>query len=92
MDEADKMIDMGLEEQVNQILGLIPPHINKDSTDEAAVYRQEEEMRKNSKFYKTVWMFSATFEPKVEKMTKSYLTFPSHVCIGTDGATKKNIL
>lgn len=61
------------------------------ASSEPEVLRQEQEMVSQQKFYRCMWMFSATFEPKVEAMTKKYLKYPSQISVGAEGATKKNI-
>lgn len=56
------MIDMGLEESVNYILGSIPQNLQK-SEKEKEVAQQEEQMIRGEKFYKTFMMYSATMLP-----------------------------
>jgi len=62
LDEADKMVDLGLEEAVNGVLGSIPDSISKGSS-ERDVERQLGEMDREEKLYKTILMFSATMQP-----------------------------
>lgn len=62
LDEADKMIDLGMEESVNNILNSIPTNIQK-TDKERDVAIQEEMMSRGEKFYRTFMMFSATMLP-----------------------------
>lgn len=70
MDEADRMIDMGFEADVNYILDALPVSNEKPDTDEA---ENPEELRrlmgKEGKFRQTV-MFSATMPSAVERLAK----------------------
>lgn len=90
LDEADKMIDLNLEDSVNFIIDKIPEQIHKGETEEL-VRSQEEEMVQGKRNYKTFMMFSATMQPLVEKMARQYLKHPSFIQIGEDGASKRDI-
>ncbi|KND04410.1 uncharacterized protein SPPG_00140 [Spizellomyces punctatus DAOM BR117] len=85
MDEADRMIDMGFEADVNYILDALPVSNIKPDTDEA---ENPEELRKalgkETRFRQTV-MFSATMPAAVERLAKRYLRRPAVVTIGTAG-------
>ncbi|KAJ3015985.1 DEAD (Asp-Glu-Ala-Asp) box polypeptide 23 [Thoreauomyces humboldtii] len=87
MDEADRMIDMGFEADVNYILDALPVSNIKPDTDDAedpeALRRQliEQDM---VRFRQTV-MFSATMPSAVERLAKRYLRRPAVVTIGTAG-------
>jgi ATP-dependent RNA helicase DDX23/PRP28 len=73
LDEADKMIEMDLEESVNKIISSIPSSLAK-SEDEKAARQQEELMRVDqSSACTTFMMFSATMLPEVEKLAKKFL-------------------
>ena len=63
LDEADKMIDLELEESVNTILEAIPHNLQKSSESEREVAEQEQQMIRGEKVYKTFVMFSATMLP-----------------------------
>ena len=70
LDEADKMIEMDLEESVNKIISCIPRHLAK-STDEKTARQQEMMMkREKTQFCTTFMMFSATMLPEVEKLAR----------------------
>ena len=87
LDEADKMIDYGLEDSVNTIINQIPEHLHKGD-DEALVKRQEEMMCSGEANYKTFFMFSATMQPLVEKMARLYLKHPAFIQVGEIGDKK----
>lgn len=85
LDEADKMIDMGFEPEVQKILEFMPVTNVKPDTDEAEdenVLRQNWQTR--DKYRQTV-MFTATMPPTVERLAKSYLRRPAIVYIGSIG-------
>lgn len=90
LDEADKMIEMDLEESVNNIIASIPESLQK-SDDEYELRKQEEEMAQGKSFYRCFMMFSATMQPEIEKLSRKYLKHPAHVQVGEPGGAKKNI-
>ncbi|EPZ35242.1 P-loop containing nucleoside triphosphate hydrolase protein [Rozella allomycis CSF55] len=79
MDEADRMIDMGFEIDVNFILDNLPASTQKPE-DKA----EDLKFLKNKRFRQTT-MFSATMPPSVERMAKKYLKKPAVVTIGIAG-------
>lgn len=85
LDEADRMIDMGFEPDVQKILEYMPVTNQKPDTDEA---EDEEKLLANfnskNKYRQTV-MFTATMPPAVERLARSYLRRPSIVYIGSAG-------
>nr|CAG8475242.1 169_t:CDS:10 [Entrophospora candida] len=85
MDEADRMIDMGFETDVNVILDALPVSNVKPDTEEA---ENPVEMLKKigtKERYRQTVMFSATMPPAVERLAKRYLRRPAVVTIGTAG-------
>ncbi|KAJ2044051.1 mRNA splicing protein prp28 [Coemansia sp. RSA 2337] len=75
MDEADRMIDMGFEDDVNFILDALPVSNRKPDGYEGT-----------SEFaYRQTTMFSATMPPVVERLARKYLRSPATVTIGTAG-------
>ncbi|VDD82848.1 unnamed protein product [Mesocestoides corti] len=85
LDEADKMIDMGFEPHVNNILSYLPVTNQKPDTEEA---EQDDKLLANfstkQKYRQTV-MFTATMPPAVERLARSYLRRPATVYVGTAG-------
>lgn len=85
MDEADRMIDMGFEADVQKILDHMPATNLKPDTDEA-----EDEtnllinLKSKDKYRQTV-MFTATMPPPLERLARSYLRRPATVYIGSIG-------
>lgn len=85
MDEADRMIDMGFEPDVQKILEYMPVTNLKPDTDEA---EDAEKLMENfftkDKYRQTV-MFTATMPPAVERLARTYLRRPATVYIGSIG-------
>jgi len=82
MDEADRMIDMGFEADVNFILDQLPVSNIKPDTDES---ENSLTNRVNKTLYRQTVMFSATMPPAVERLAKKYLRRPAIVNIGNVG-------
>jgi len=80
LDEADRMIDLGFEPQVNGILDAMPSTHLK-SEDETEASRQENQRGK----YRITTMYSATMPPGVDRLARKYLRRPAHVIIGEVG-------
>lgn len=85
MDEADRMVDLGFEDQVNKILESLPVTNIKPDTDDA------ENTQKMSKFlggkdrYRQTMMYTATMPPAIERIARQYLRRPATVIIGNAG-------
>ncbi|AFZ81122.1 DEAD box ATP-dependent RNA helicase family member protein [Theileria equi strain WA] len=90
LDEADRMIDMGFEEVVNDILDCIPTTNLKDDNEYTAI-EQELSMKAGHRRYRITHMFSATMPPAVEKLTRKYLRAPAFISIGDVGGGKRSI-
>ncbi|KAL5007764.1 hypothetical protein ScPMuIL_016570 [Solemya velum] len=85
MDEADRMIDMGFEPDVQKILEYLPVSNMKPDNDDA---EDDEKMLKNfntKKKYRQTVMFTATMPTAVERLARSYLRRPAVVYIGSAG-------
>uniref|UniRef100_A0A8B9KSM1 Probable ATP-dependent RNA helicase DDX23 n=1 Tax=Astyanax mexicanus TaxID=7994 RepID=A0A8B9KSM1_ASTMX len=92
LDEADRMIDMGFEPDVQKILEYIPVTNQKPDTDEA---EDPEKMTQNfesgkHKYRQTV-MFTATMPPAVERLARSYLRRAAVVYIGSAGKPHERV-
>ncbi|KAF9160926.1 mRNA splicing protein prp28 [Actinomortierella ambigua] len=93
MDEADRMINMGFEADVNFILDALPASNIKPDTDDA------EDASKMTKVvdgvsnlkYRQTTMFSATMPPAVERLAKAYLRRPAVVTIGQAGQAVETV-
>ncbi|XP_061760569.1 probable ATP-dependent RNA helicase DDX23 [Nerophis ophidion] len=92
LDEADRMIDMGFEPDVQKILEYIPVTNQKPDTEEA---EDPEKMKMNfdsgkHKYRQTV-MFTATMPAAVERLARSYLRRPAVVYIGSAGKPHERV-
>lgn len=86
LDEADRMIDLGFEPDVIEILKFLPVSNQKPDTDDA---ENPDLMTRNlhsakAKYRQTV-MFTATMPSAVERLARSYLRRPAVVYIGSIG-------
>jgi len=91
LDEADRMIDMGFEPQVNAVMeamgsGNLKPEDQAEELDARALDTLHGAGIATSK-YRTTYMFSATMPPSVERLARSYLRNPAVVTIGSAGKT-----
>merc|ERR1712142_860459 len=85
MDEADRMIDMGFEADVQKILDHMPVTNQKPDTEVAEdTHHLVENFRSKNKYRQTV-MFTATMPPAVERLARTYLRRPAIVHIGSIG-------
>ncbi|EEB09056.1 U5 snRNP-associated protein Prp28 [Schizosaccharomyces japonicus yFS275] len=83
MDEADRMVDMGFEEDVNKALTSLPPSGHDD--DEAMVAGEDLLRSTRPTRARQTVMFSATLPTRVENLAKRYLNKPIMLTIGTIG-------
>uniref|UniRef100_A0AC34QDQ4 RNA helicase n=1 Tax=Panagrolaimus sp. JU765 TaxID=591449 RepID=A0AC34QDQ4_9BILA len=91
MDEADRMLDMGFEQDVNAILEFIPVSNLKPDTDDAEnVETLLANFNTKQKYRQTV-MFTATMSPPVERLARQYLRRPAVVNIGTVGKPTERV-
>uniref|UniRef100_T1J8Z4 Probable ATP-dependent RNA helicase DDX23 n=1 Tax=Strigamia maritima TaxID=126957 RepID=T1J8Z4_STRMM len=90
-DEADRMIDMGFEPDVQKILEYMPVTNQKPDNEDA---ENDAKMMKNfnskNKYRQTV-MFTATMPPAVERLARTYLRRPAVVYVGSAGKPTERV-
>lgn len=79
MDEADRMVDLGFEVDLNFILDSMPATYAKPDSAEAA------QDNKEFKGWRVTTLFSATMPAAVERLARVYLRKPATVTIGNAG-------
>lgn len=82
MDEADKMIDMGFEKSLQQILSYLPTNEHLQQSLDGRIFRVSKRLS---------LMFTATISPAIEKITKNYLTTPGYLFVGGANELVDNI-
>lgn len=78
MDEADRMVDLGFELDLNFILDAMPSTFAKPDTAEATLATEWKGLRVTT-------LFSATMPPAVDRLARKYLRKPATVTIGNAG-------
>ena len=90
MDEADRMIDMGFEDQVIEVLNSMGGLLK--SEDENLAEQQVQNAQSGQGIYRVTAMFSATMPTEVEIIARTYLRHPVSVRIGdVDSGKNKRI-
>nr|XP_006814070.1 PREDICTED: probable ATP-dependent RNA helicase DDX23-like [Saccoglossus kowalevskii] len=85
LDEADRMIDMGFEPDVQHILEYLPVSNQKPDTDDAEDHDKLLANFASKHKYRQTVMFTATMPPPVERIARNYLRRPAVVHIGSVG-------
>lgn len=85
LDEADRMIDLGFEPDVQKILEYMPVTNLKPDTEEAEDSKVLLANYNSKKKYRQTVMFTATMPPAVERLARTYLRRPAVVYIGSIG-------
>jgi len=86
MDEADKMIDMGFDQDVNIILDALPvTNLKPDSDDAEDASKMLENNYDARHRYRQTVMFTATMPPLVERLARKYMRRPATVFVGVQG-------
>lgn len=83
LDEADRMIDMGFEPQVQEILSAMPESVVSKSS--APSSSSGITVNANASSRRHTVMFSATMSPTVERLARDYLVKPIVLTIGEAG-------
>ena len=86
LDEADRMIDMGFEPQVVQVLEAMGGLLK--SEDEAQAEREIAGSKEGTAIYRVTAMFSATMPPEVERIARTFLRHPAVIKIGDQDSGK----
>ncbi|KAF2902146.1 hypothetical protein ILUMI_04054 [Ignelater luminosus] len=85
LDEADRMIDLGFEPDVQRILEYMPVTNLKPDSEEAEDSKILLANYNSKKKYRQTVMFTATMPPAVERLARTYLRRPAVVYIGSIG-------
>ena len=90
MDEADRMIDLGFEDQVERVLDALPLSNVKPDTEDAENPSLMSRMLRLGNLnkelrYRNTVMFSATMPPALERIARKYMRRPATVIIGNAG-------
>ncbi|PNF30121.1 putative ATP-dependent RNA helicase DDX23 [Cryptotermes secundus] len=91
LDEADHMIDMGFEEDVQKILNYMPVTNLKPDTEEAEDGIKLLANYNSKKKYRQTVMFTATMPPAVERLARTYLRHPAVLYIGSAGKPTERV-
>uniref|UniRef100_T1ILM5 Probable ATP-dependent RNA helicase DDX23 n=1 Tax=Strigamia maritima TaxID=126957 RepID=T1ILM5_STRMM len=91
LDEADRMIDMGFEPDVQKILEYMPVTNQKPDNDDAENDIKMMQNFTSKKKYRQTVMFTATMPPAVERLARTYLRRPAVVYIGSAGKPTERV-
>jgi len=101
LDEADRMIDMNFEPQINTVMETMPATNLRPMEEEEAKNENNKNNNENSDVpmnssssprYRQTVMFTATMPPKVNALAKKYLRSPVEVAVGDRrGAVNSNV-
>lgn len=84
MDEADRMVNLGFEADLNFILDALPSDSLRDADGMEIDQVMTDGVRSKGKTRVTT-LFSATMPPAVERLAKKYLRKPAVITIGEAG-------
>jgi ATP-dependent RNA helicase DDX23/PRP28 len=93
LDEADRMVDMGFEAQVQEILMAIPSYLSEHLERACRTLRGSHDLisqgienaNQTTRLRRQTLMFSATMSPAIERIAREYLSRPIVVTIGQTG-------
>ncbi|KAF8577257.1 pre-mRNA-splicing ATP-dependent RNA helicase PRP28 [Ramaria rubella] len=84
MDEADRMVHLGFEADLNYILDALPSDTLKGEDPDAKMEVDQDGIVKKARTRVTT-LFSATMPPAVERLARKYLRRPAVITIGEAG-------
>lgn len=87
MDEADRMVNLGFEQDLNFILDKLPSDLlaGEDESMFMQIDESGEEVMKRKGRTRVTTLFSATMPPAVERLARKYLKKPAVITIGEAG-------
>jgi ATP-dependent RNA helicase DDX23/PRP28 len=88
LDEADRMIDMGFEPQVQQVLEAMGGKLKSEDESVAELQISQAAVDNATLNLRVTTMFSATMPKEVEKLAKQFLRHPAVVKIGDENSGK----
>lgn len=94
LDEADRMIDMGFDEQVEEVLNQMGGLLKDEDEEQAERQLQQlqQQQYQHQQLFRVTAMFTATMSTEVELIAKQYLRHPVIVRIGdVDSGKNKRI-
>lgn len=84
--QADRMIDMGFEPEVQKILEYLPvSNLKPDSADAEDPEKMLQNIESSKHKFRQTVMFTATMPAVVERLARSYLRKPATIYIGAAG-------
>lgn len=84
--QADRMIDMGFEPEVQKILEYLPvSNLKPDSADAEDPEKMLQNIESSKHKFRQTVMFTATMPTVVERLARSYLRKPATIYIGAAG-------
>lgn len=90
VDEADKIILLEQDEDLQFILDQLPSASAKSMLPEE-VKIQEKATREGTARFRITQLFSATMDPQIERIWRQYLKSPAYISIGEPGTGSANI-